>query len=242
MPEEEQQPVDTVPSAMQQRPANIRGACGGSWQLQHEALVAHQRWDSGDFFGVQKDSKLESLLQLLPSPGYFSMRLPTWPRINDIQLDRISEVSQSATISSLNTLCQTVGFRYFGVWIPQSGCTCSISGSANQPECQIQLCCCHCLVAKLCPTLCEPKDCSLPSSYPWDFPGQNTAVGCRFLLPVTDPVSPEFPALAGGFFATEPLGKPCQMQLLWTKSGHTHLPTYAYGYLGSSSTAAELSS
>ena len=36
---------------------------------------------------------------------------------------------------------------------------------------------------KLCPTLCNLKDCSLPdSSVPWDSPGKNTGVGCHFLL------------------------------------------------------------
>ena len=33
--------------------------------------------------------------------------------------------------------------------------------------------------AKSCPTL---SDCSLSGSYPWDFPGKNTGVGCHFLL------------------------------------------------------------
>ena len=34
-----------------------------------------------------------------------------------------------------------------------------------------------------CLTLCDPMDYSLPgSSYPWDFPGKNTGVGCHFLL------------------------------------------------------------
>ena len=75
---------------------------------------------------------------------------------------------------------------------------------------------------------CDCKDCSVP--------GKNTGVGCHFLLQVIEPVSPESPALAGGFFTTEPPGKPCQMQLLQTKSGHTHLFTYAYEYSGSSST------
>ena len=38
-------------------------------------------------------------------------------------------------------------------------------------------------IAQLCPTLCDPIDCSLPgSSCPWDFPGKNTGVGCHFLL------------------------------------------------------------
>ena len=35
----------------------------------------------------------------------------------------------------------------------------------------------------LCPTLCDPRDGSPPGSpYPWDSPGQNTGVGCHFLL------------------------------------------------------------
>ena len=40
-------------------------------------------------------------------------------------------------------------------------------------------------VTRSCPTLCNPMDCSLPgSSFPWNFPGKNTAVGCHFLLQV----------------------------------------------------------
>ena len=39
------------------------------------------------------------------------------------------------------------------------------------------------LVAKSCPTLCNPMDCSLPgSSVPWDSPRKNTVVSCHFLL------------------------------------------------------------
>ena len=34
-------------------------------------------------------------------------------------------------------------------------------------------------VAQLCPTLCDPMDCSLR---PWDFPGKSTGVGCHCLL------------------------------------------------------------
>ena len=38
-------------------------------------------------------------------------------------------------------------------------------------------------VARLCLTLCDPVDCSLPgSSVHGDFPDKNTEVGCRFLL------------------------------------------------------------
>ena len=33
-----------------------------------------------------------------------------------------------------------------------------------------------------CPTLCDPIDGSPPGSHPWDSPGKNTGVGCRFLF------------------------------------------------------------
>ena len=40
-----------------------------------------------------------------------------------------------------------------------------------------------CLVAQLCPTLCNPTDCSLPgSSVHGDSPAKNTGVGCHTLL------------------------------------------------------------
>ena len=42
---------------------------------------------------------------------------------------------------------------------------------------------CVCLVAQLCPTLCDPMDYSSPgSSVPGDSPGKNTGVSCRALL------------------------------------------------------------
>ena len=47
--------------------------------------------------------------------------------------------------------------------------------------------------------------------FPWDFLGENTGLGSHFFLqgnlpdPGTEPTSP---ALAGGFFTTEPPGKP----------------------------------
>ena len=43
-----------------------------------------------------------------------------------------------------------------------------------------------CLGAQLCPTLCNPADCSLPgSSVHRDYPGKNTGVGGHFLLQVS---------------------------------------------------------
>ena len=39
------------------------------------------------------------------------------------------------------------------------------------------------LIAQLCPTLCDPMDCSPPGSSVYgDSPGRNTAVGCHALL------------------------------------------------------------
>ena len=34
----------------------------------------------------------------------------------------------------------------------------------------------------MCPTLCDPMDCSLPGFSTWDFPGNSTGVGCHCLL------------------------------------------------------------
>ena len=44
---------------------------------------------------------------------------------------------------------------------------------------------CECVCAKSlqsCLTLCDPMDCSLPGSCPWDSLGKNTGVGCHVLL------------------------------------------------------------
>ena len=38
-----------------------------------------------------------------------------------------------------------------------------------------------CSVAQSCPTLCDPMTYSPPGICPWDFPGENTGVGCHFL-------------------------------------------------------------
>ena len=55
-----------------------------------------------------------------------------------------------------------------------------------------------------CLTLCDLMDCSPPgSSCPWRFSGKNPSSGDLHNLGI-EPVSP---ALAGGFFITEPPGK-----------------------------------
>ena len=69
-------------------------------------------------------------------------------------------------------------------------------------------------VAQLCPTFCNPHGLQLTRLLcPWDFPGENTGVGCHFffqgILLTEFPVSP---ALAGGFFTTEPPRKPSSQE------------------------------
>ena len=38
------------------------------------------------------------------------------------------------------------------------------------------------LVSQSCPALCNPVDCSPPGSSVYEFSGNNTGVGCHFLL------------------------------------------------------------
>ena len=71
---------------------------------------------------------------------------------------------------------------------------------------------CCCLVTKLSLTLCNPTDYSPPELiYPWDFPDKNTGVDCHFLLQgilLDSDIKTKSPTLEGGFFITEPPGKP----------------------------------
>ena len=71
--------------------------------------------------------------------------------------------------------------------------------------------CCYCLVAKPRLILCDPMDCSLLASLSMDFSGKDTGVGCHFLLQgifSTQISNPHISCIAGGFFTTEPPGKP----------------------------------
>ena len=53
-----------------------------------------------------------------------------------------------------------------------------------------------CLIARLCPTLCNPMDCSLPgSSVHRDSPGKNTGVHCHTLLQGIFPTQGSNPGL-----------------------------------------------
>ena len=74
---------------------------------------------------------------------------------------------------------------------------------------------CACLVGQLCLTFCDPMDCSPPnSSVPGIFQAKKCWSGILFPAPgdLPDPgmesTAPASPALADGFFTTEPPGKP----------------------------------
>ena len=60
-----------------------------------------------------------------------------------------------------------------------------------------------CLVAQLCPTLCNPMDCSPPgSSVHWDSPGKNSGMGCHaFSKGSSQPRDQiQVSCIGGGFF------------------------------------------
>ena len=62
-----------------------------------------------------------------------------------------------------------------------------------------------CLVAQLCPTLCDPMDCSSPgTSVHDDSLGKNTGMGCHALLQGIFPTQGSNP----GLLLSEPPGKP----------------------------------
>ena len=70
---------------------------------------------------------------------------------------------------------------------------------------------CECLIAQLCPTLCNPVDCSPPG------PSVHGILQARILewLPFPPPgdlpnpeIKPRLPAFKGRFFTAEPPGKP----------------------------------
>ena len=86
-------------------------------------------------------------------------------------------------------------------------------------------------VAQSWPTLCDFMDCSPPgSSLHGIFPGRILEQGIMpFSEDLPDPgIEPESlvaPALAGGFFTTEPPGNPTHIYI------HTHKHTYIYKYI-----------
>ena len=78
---------------------------------------------------------------------------------------------------------------------------------------------CECLVIQSCPNLCDPMDiaCQAPLSMGFFQTRILEWVAISFsrhpLSPCIKPVSPESPALAGGFFTTKSSGKPLVLTL-----------------------------
>ena len=67
------------------------------------------------------------------------------------------------------------------------------------------------LVAQSCPALCDPMDCSPQGPLSMKFSRQAYWSGLPFPSPgdlLHPEVKPKSPALAGGFFPTEPPGQP----------------------------------
>ena len=69
------------------------------------------------------------------------------------------------------------------------------------------------LVAKSCPTLCNPWTVASQALYPWDFPGKNTGVGGEWQFPfpgdLPDPgIEPSSVALQADSLPSEPSEKP----------------------------------
>ena len=68
-----------------------------------------------------------------------------------------------------------------------------------------------CSVINLCLTFCNPMDCSPPGFFIHGISEKNTRVRCHLPSPggSSDPgIEHTSPVLAGGFFTTEPPGKP----------------------------------
>ena len=79
-------------------------------------------------------------------------------------------------------------------------------GSRNKGNSQDQAV--RCLVPQSCLTLCDSMDCSLPGSSV-EFPREEYWVDCHFFFQGIFPTQgSKSPALGGGFFTTEPPGKP----------------------------------
>ena len=95
--------------------------------------------------------------------------------------DKLLTVNTSSAIVS-NRVSMIIEMSYF----------CTVQYSSHQPPVTGLLC----LVAQLCPTLCNPADCSLPgSSVHGDSPGKNTGVGCHDLLQGIFPTQGSNPSL-----------------------------------------------
>ena len=95
-------------------------------------------------------------------------------------------------------------FAFPGVGIPAAA-----AAKAAAKAAQFGKSCCF--VPQSCPALCRPTAAARQAPLSWDFPRQEYRSGLPFPSPggLPDPgMEPTSPALADGFFTTEPPGKP----------------------------------
>ena len=83
------------------------------------------------------------------------------------------------------------------------------------------------LSRSVCPTLCDPKNCSPPGScIHEDSPGKNTGVGCHALFQGIFPslgIKSRSPALQADSILSEPPGKPRCLGLIHLLMAHLYL-------------------
>ena len=85
------------------------------------------------------------------------------------------------------------------------------------------VCVCLCSVAQSYPTLWGPMDCTCQESCPWNFPDENTGVGCHVLLQGIFPTQGSNPGLLHGWqilyhLATREAPYKVWLCLLWADS------------------------
>ena len=96
-------------------------------------------------------------------------------------------------------------------------------------QCHWKMLWCGGMHAQLCPTLCDSTDCSLLGSLSMGFPRQEYWSGLPFPPPgdLPDPGIEPASALAGGFFTTEPLGRP-HSKIIYHIIYNTRMLTHKY--------------
>ena len=90
-----------------------------------------------------------------------------------------------------------------------------------------------CSVIQSFPALCDPMDCTCQAPLSMEFPRQEHWSGLLLTPPENLPsprIEPVFPALAGGFFTTEPTGKPSVLDS-FTVITIFPFPTYISGFV-----------
>ena len=145
--------------------------------------------------------------------GRLDAQIPSW---EDIDTDGFSQQDKAlpVPIDHKLTAIQLYRLYYSSGWLSQDQCLLwTHSREVFQRLSNAKLTWRASSVTQSCLTLCNPMDYNpVGSSVPWDSPGKNPGVGCHFLLQgvnLPDPgIEPIPPALAGGFFTTDPPGKP----------------------------------